>query len=193
MKKVVDEWEALPHFEQHVRCLPIVETVLRPCRWKCCCVIFLLIRFMLVMVDRFVASGPFCFLFSIFPWKLQVGLLCFFFLFFSVASLNFFFIFIENFAQLFSWVCLLCVSRSQPHEHSHEFWRFTQVYFGLFRSFFKFNLFFNLILQHLIYWKIIFMLLLFSLSWSNILILVMLFLDQILIYLIRCVYNHFNL
>jgi hypothetical protein len=95
MKKVVDEWEALPHFEQHVRCLPVVETVLPPCRWKCCCVLFLLIRFMLVMVDRFVASGPFCFLFSILPWKLQVGLLCFFFSFFQLHHSTLFYFYWE--------------------------------------------------------------------------------------------------
>jgi hypothetical protein len=79
MKKVGGECEALPHFEQRVRCLPMIETAFLSCRWKCCRVLILLIWLMSVMVDRFIASGPFCFFFSLLPWKLQVGLLCFFF------------------------------------------------------------------------------------------------------------------
>jgi hypothetical protein len=163
MKKIVDKWEALPHFEQHVRCLPMVETALLPCRWKCCRVLFLLIQLMSVMVDRFVASGPFCFIFSLLPWKLQVGLL-FFFYFFSVSSLNSFLFLLRILLGCFLGFAFYAsvdpnlMNVVMSFEGSHEF---TLVFLGLFRSFFKFNFFFNLILQHLIYWTMIFMLLFF--------------------------------
>ena len=67
------------------------------CCWKHHQVLFLIVRHVLVMMDRIVANGhlfPFFFL-SLFPWKLQFDPLCYLYFNFSPYSFDFEFFFLE--------------------------------------------------------------------------------------------------
>jgi len=67
------------------------------CCWKHHHVLFLIVRHVLVMMDRIVANGhlfPFFFL-SLFPWKLQFDPLCYLYFNSSPYSFDFEFFFLE--------------------------------------------------------------------------------------------------
>ena len=59
---------------------------------------------------------------------------------------------------IFTFLDLLLCGQSKPYDQSYKFWRLKHVNCSLFRSFLKFNFFLYFILEHLIFYELIFML-----------------------------------